>query len=285
MPTPNRLLPLPLEATTVEELATPYGTVARYSRGSGPAVLLLHSTNAAGTARELGPLFDRLSRTRRVIGVDWPGFGRSDRPDADYSAGWYESVLDAVTADLPAELDVVALSLPGQYAVARAARFRRLVLISPNAVGRFRRTPSARRRLFGRVAERSGVWPVAYRALTTRWGIRYFLRQQYTDPARLDPAYARYARAMCRGAGARHAPRAFVFGLLDDPDGAAALRGVVGPVLVLTGDTPRFTDLPALRELAAAAPRIRLEVVPDCGDLPQLEHPDRTAAVIEDFLS
>lgn len=285
MPTSNRLLPLPLEATTVEDLATPYGTVARYSRGDGPAVLLLHSTNAAGTARELAPLFDRLSRTRRVVAVDWPGFGRSDRPDADYSAGWYAAALDACTADLPAQLDVVALSLPGQYAVARAARFRRLVLISPNAVGRFRRTPTARRRRLARVAERSGAWPVAYRALTTRWGIGYFLRQLYADPARLDPAYARYARAMCRGAGARHAPRAFVCGLLDDPAGAAALRAVDRPVLVLTGDRPRFTDLPALRELGAGRPTIRLEVVPDCGDLPQLEHPDRTAALIEDFLS
>ena len=68
------------------DLDTAAGSVTGYRLGEGRTVLLLHSFNAAGSGIELAPLATRLAEHRRVVLVDWLGFGTSDRPDAPY--GW-----------------------------------------------------------------------------------------------------------------------------------------------------------------------------------------------------
>jgi pimeloyl-ACP methyl ester carboxylesterase len=114
--------------------------------GEGRTVLLLHSFNAAGSGIELAPLASRLAEHRRVVLVDWLGFGTSARPDAPYGWALYgaqlECIREAAMQPGEASVDVVALSLPGQYVVVAAAehpeRFGRIVLISPTGFGRFK---------------------------------------------------------------------------------------------------------------------------------------------------
>src|SRR4029079_17019336 len=128
------------------EVETDDGRVAGYQLGDGRTVLLLHSFNAAGTGIELAPLAARLSEHRRVVLVDWLGFGTSDRPDAAYGWALYGEQLESIRAAAlgpgETEFDVGALSLPAQYVVAAAAdhpeRFGRIVLISPTGFGRFK---------------------------------------------------------------------------------------------------------------------------------------------------
>ena len=137
--------PVPGALFDVESAA---GRVACYRLGEGRTVLLLHSFNAAGTSVELAPLASRLAERRRVVVVDWLGFGTSDRPDAPYGWALYGEQLERIRAAAlgPGEtsVDVVALSLPGQYVVVAAAdhpeRFGRIVLISPTGFGRFKGT-------------------------------------------------------------------------------------------------------------------------------------------------
>ncbi len=61
--------------------------------------------------------------------VDWLGFGTSDRPDALYGSELYREQLERIrlAALQPGEtfVDVVALSLPGQYVVVATAEHRR----------------------------------------------------------------------------------------------------------------------------------------------------------------
>ena len=105
--------PVPGAPFDVESAA---GRVAGYRLGEGRTVLLLHSFNAAGTGAELAALVPRLAEHRRVVAVDWLGFGTSDRPDVPYGWALYGDQLETVrTAALgPGEtsVDVVALSLP-----------------------------------------------------------------------------------------------------------------------------------------------------------------------------
>ena len=60
--------------------------------GTGPAVLLLHGwpTSAFLWRNTLHPL----AETHRVIALDLPGFGGSDKPDASYSFRFHERVLE-----------------------------------------------------------------------------------------------------------------------------------------------------------------------------------------------
>ena len=138
-------LPAPIAGVPFD-VETAAGRVSAYELGEGQTVLLLHSFNAAGSGIELAPLASRLAEHRRVVLVDWLGFGTSDRPDAPYGWALFGEQLERIrlAALQPGEtsVDVVALSLPGQYVVVAAAehpeRFGRIVLISPTGFGRFK---------------------------------------------------------------------------------------------------------------------------------------------------
>jgi len=58
----------------------------------------------------------------------------------------------------------------------------------------------------------------------------------------------------------------------------------VNPTLLAFGDHPRFTDPAASDALVAANDHVRSVTIERAGDLPQLEQPDETAAVVEGFL-
>ena len=77
---------------------TSAGEVAYYRAGTGAPLLLIHSINAAATAYEMKPLFDRFVGERTVYAIDLPGFGFSARSDRDYSIALYTEAIKALLA-------------------------------------------------------------------------------------------------------------------------------------------------------------------------------------------
>lgn len=283
-------LPAPFTANE-RRVATPDGEVTLYEAGAGEPVLLLHSINAAASAMEVEPLFSGLARTRRVIALDWLGFGRSDRPAIDYRPAIYRRVLAAVLDDLhEPTLDVVALSLASQVAAVTAAaeppRIRRMVAIAPTGIGRFgvARHPM-RGQLVETILRRTPLGGLLFRALTTRRSIDGFMNQVVLLPESIPAAYRAYAWRTAHQPGAHHAPIAFVSGRLDDPMAGDAWRSLAVPTLLLFGDSPRFSDPPAMREGVSGNPCATVETIPESGDLPHWERPAQTVERIERFLS
>ena len=285
-------LPAPI-AGVRSDLETDAGRVCSYQLGEGRTVLLLHSFNAAGAGIELAPLALRLAEHRRVVLVDWLGFGTSDRPDAAYGSTLYGEQLERirVAARQPGEtaVDVVALSLPGQYVVVAAAehpeRFGRIVLISPTGFGRFQGNAGPTSRIIYRFLRLTGIGRLLFAILARRQVIHWFLRQTFADPDRVPPEYERYCWRTCQQPGADRAPLAFVAGVLNDPRAQGAYRRLSNPTLLLFGDHPRFTDPEAAEALVAANPNLERITIEGVGDLPQIERPDATAAEIDRFLA
>ena len=286
-------IPLPPPVAGVPfDVETASGRVAAYRLGEGRTVLLLHSFNAAGTGAELEPLATRLAERRRVVLVDWVGFGTSDRADSPYGWALYQEQLERIRAGAlgPGEtaVDVVALSLPAQYVVVAAAthpeRYGRIVLISPTGLGRFKGSAGRTSRTLYRSLRLTGIGRLLFAVLARRQVIRWFLRQTFANPERVPPEYERYCWQTCQQPGAFRAPLAFVSGMLNDPRAERAYAGLVNPTLFVFGDHPRFTDPAASEALAAANPHLRRVTIERAGDLPQLEQPDETAALIEGFL-
>jgi pimeloyl-ACP methyl ester carboxylesterase len=286
-------IPLPPPVAGVPfDVATAAGRVAAYRLGEGRTVLLLHSFNAAGTGAELEPLATRLAEHRRVVLVDWLGFGTSDRPNSPYGAELYADQLERIRVAAlgidESAVDVVALSLPAQYVVVAAAthpeRYGRIVLISPTGFGRFKGRAGRRSRTLYRSLRLTGIGRLLFAVLARRQVIRWFLRQTFADPERVPLEYERYCWRTCQQPGAFRAPLAFVSGMLNDPRAEQAYAGLANPTLLVFGDHPRFTDPAASDALAAANARLRRVTIERSGDLPQLEQPDETAALIEGFL-
>ncbi|MFI6867697.1 alpha/beta fold hydrolase [Nocardia sp. NPDC050406] len=95
----------------------------RIERGSGRPLVLLHG--AGGTARNWLPVMDRLAQERRVIALDFPGFGRTPFPDdAEFSMDWAMAQLAAEfqRLGLDGPVDLAGNSMGGWFALEAAKR-------------------------------------------------------------------------------------------------------------------------------------------------------------------
>jgi pimeloyl-ACP methyl ester carboxylesterase len=101
-------------------------------RNSVPLLLVHGLGDEADTWRHVLPV---LAAQRRVLAIDLPGFGRSDKPDASYAVPWYVAVL----CDLLDTLQIERVALAGHslgaitchwLALEQPARVERLVLLA-----------------------------------------------------------------------------------------------------------------------------------------------------------
>ena len=171
------------------------GRLSYYVAGAGAPLLLVHSINAAGSAYEVRPIFERLRIARRDYAVDLPGLRllRPHRPRATTSALYVAAIhdmLDAIAADVGAgPVDALAISLGSEF-LARAAterpeRLRTLALVTPTGFSPRLRSCDGPRRGTREVPGlyrffTVPLWSQAfYDLLVSRRSIRYFLQTTF----------------------------------------------------------------------------------------------------------
>ena len=290
--------PLP-PAVSGERLAfdSPAGRLSVYFAGSGPALLLVHSINAAGSAAEVRPLHEHFRATHTVFSIDLPGYGWSERSDRAYTPRLMTDALHAVTAQIqqrcgPAAFDALALSLSTEFlaraAVERPSHYRSLALVSPTgfsgrrawreAPGRTRGMPWLYRALRGPGAAWGGA---VFRGLTRPGVIRYFLRRTYGAPD-IDEEMWRYAVLTTQQAGAEHAPLCFLAANLFSADIHTVYEQLGLPVWMSHGVRGDFTDY---RGKAVVEQRAnwQFSVFPT-GAMPYFEVPERFCTEYGAFL-
>lgn len=260
-------------------------TIATYRRGEGSPVVLVHSVNAAASAAEMRPLFERLSDDRRVVAVDLHGYGRSSRPAERHTPHSMTAAIVAVLADLGEPSDVVALSLGCEFA-ARAAidrpdLVRSLTFISPTGMGSDQ-DRSFQVPLLGSIIRSPIAGELIYAALASKPSIGYFLGQSFRGP--VDPGMKADAHRMSRHRNARFAPASFLEGVLFTPHAVEALyERIDQPVLVIADEDP-YTDFGALEGLLARRRAWQWHRLAPHRGLPQFEHHEPTVDLIESFL-
>jgi pimeloyl-ACP methyl ester carboxylesterase len=252
-------------------------------RGDGPTIVLLHGFGLSLSSwSRLVPL---LTDRSRVVAIDRPGFGGSDRPDPGRHelAPSYTSVGAALlTTRALRVLDVERAVLVGHSAGAEVAIAAAgdpvvsgLVLLAP-VLGS---APPLVRRLAG-LPGAGTLGPLLLRRLGPA-GARSALRRLWPEPldaateaALLEPftvaGWERPLWAMTRHQAAVHA------GV--DP----TTVGV--PALVVACGADRIAPPAAVAELSAALPGSRLVHLDDCGHLPQQQRPTEVAALIRDLV-
>lgn len=272
------------------------GPLAYYVDGEGAPLLLIHSVNAAASAYEVRPIYERERGRRRVYAVDLPGFGFSDRSDRSYSIRLYtdaiHDMLDVIAEETgERQIDALALSLSGEF-LARAANerpdaFRTLALVTPTG---FERGSSRRRGPEGSTREVPGlygfftvpVWKQAlFDLLTSRRSIRFFLEKTYGSKA-IDEDLLEYDYVTTHQPGAPNAPYAFVSGRLFAGDIRTLYERLTVPVLVAhatRGDFQDFSEADWIR----ARGNWRVEPF-DAGALVHFERPAEFVSLLDEFL-
>lgn len=273
-------------------LSTPEGVGG--TRDATPLVLV-HSVNAAASAAELRPLFERYAAVRPVVALDLPGFGQSERGPLDYSpAMMAEAILRTVQylqgLGFRQPVDLMAVSLSAEFA-ARAAMaqphwFHSVALVSPTGLDSVRLEPYApertkEKRVLRQVLE-SPLWTRAlYSALTSRASIRYFLKRTWGSMD-IDQQLLEYNVVSACQPGARFAPLAFVSGALFTPGIANLYARLPQPVWISHGVRGDFTQYDALSHMRS--PETWVVDVFGTGALPYFEVPTLFASRYEAFL-
>lgn len=73
--------------------------------------------------------------------------------------------------------------------------------------------------------------------------------------------------------------------LMTRPDSAPLLPAIRCPTLVIVGDADALTPPDLSREIAAAIPGAKLEIIPDCGHLSTMERPDAVNRALRAWLT
>ena len=271
------------------------GPLSYYVGGEGPPLLLMHSINAAGSAYEIRPIFEEMTRTHRVYAPDLPGFGFSDRSDRDYTPRLMTDAVHDMLSVMaeetgPKPVDALALSLSSEF-LARATvetpeRFRTLAFITPTGfssrsahLGRTRTT----REVPGLYAFLTfPLWSNAlFSALTSHASIRFFLRKTFGSDD-FDEGLLHYDYLTTHQPGARYAPYAFVSGRLFSVNVLELYAQLDVPVWMTTaskGDFANFSN----PSWAKRQPNWVVKEF-DTGALPQFECPEAFCAAYRAFL-
>jgi pimeloyl-ACP methyl ester carboxylesterase len=289
---PGRLLELHSGAGRLAlYLSEPPGDATRAA-----PLLLVHSVNAAGSSREMRPVWQRYAAQRPVIAVDLPGFGLSERSDRAYTPRLMTDALLAVAGEVQRRhgstpIDVLALSLGCEFA-ARAvseapALFRSLALVSPTGFNGTRRRdgpPGSTRAVPGlhRVLSLPLWSDGLFRALTRPGVIRFFLEKTW-GRREIDEDLWQYDVAITRDAEARHAPLHFLGGGLFSADIHRVYESLTLPVWMSHGSRGDFVDY---RGKAAFSGRANWRFDQyDTGALVFFEQPDAFFTRYDSFLA
>ena len=252
-------LPAPVSGQR-HEFGTPFGRLTYYAAGPEaeshvPPLLLVHSINAAGSAYEIKPLYEHYRQNRTVYALELPGFGHSERGKREYSVRVMTDAILRCVGEIQdvhgrSPIDALAVSLSSEF-LARAVtetplRFRTLALVSPTGFRSRDKTTKWRDGTRGMPGLHAffecPLWSEAFfRLLTSRAGIRYFLRKTWGSPD-IDEGLAEYDYLTTHQPGAQHAPYYFVSGFLFSQDALRIYQSLTLPVWMSHGERGDFVD-------------------------------------------
>jgi pimeloyl-ACP methyl ester carboxylesterase len=269
----------------VEGLPTRYLTAGTM----GPPLVLLHGVG--DNALDWRWVMPALASTHHVYAPDLPGSGGSAKPLTDYSPAFFTRFVAAFLNSLGVDrATVIGNSLGGlvalRLAMAEPERVTALGLVSSGGLGRE-----------VTYALRSLALP-GYGKLAVAWGKR--------RPGAAQRALGRAALVFARP---KDAPRKWIKeqyrlarlpGFLEAQ--LATVRAQVGlkgqrevlvdrlaqlerPTMVVWGTRDRVLPYSQAKEAFSRLPEGYLELIPECGHLPQVEQPERFVSGLRRFLS
>jgi pimeloyl-ACP methyl ester carboxylesterase len=267
-----------------ESIQTPAGRLSTMQAGTGAPVVALHGLG--GTKASFLPTLAALADRYRLIAVDLPGFGESDKPiAAAYDAAWFARAVTGLLDALEIErAHLIGNSMGGRVAIevglVAPERTERIALLSPALAWlrdrRWAPVVKALRPELGllQLAPRSVVERVVRGLIPGAddgWaaaGVDEFLRAYLTP----------------RGRAAFYAAARNVY--LDEPHGDngfwTRLAQLSPQTMFVWGRRDGLVPISFMKHVERALPAAR-HVELDCGHVPQLERPRETHAAIRDF--
>ena len=284
----------------IVDLDGPVHYVDHGGPADGPVLVCLHGLGGShANWHDLAPL---LTSRARVLAVDLAGHGRTPRAGRSSSVRANRTLLHRFLTEVVREpVVLVGNSMGATIAILEAAAAPAgvdgLVLIGP-ALPRTRSgrpAPALARQVAICAVPRIGEKVLVRRRerLGAEGLIRETLALTTADASRVSDGMRRLAVELldCRAAGPDteaaflEAARSLGLLLARASSFRATLASVRAPALVLQGALDRLVPAAGVRQLAGLQPAWRVEVLDGVGHVPQIEAPERTAALIHGWLA
>jgi len=252
--------------------------------GSGPPVILIHGLFVDHTSWDL--VMPELAQSFRVVALDLPGFGQSEKPPQSRFRYDIDAFAEAI-ADLYAGLELgpaalVGHALGGAIALTLAARHPELVSRLALIDSLCYESSSGR---YGDLARLPFIGSLALKQL---WGRRLF-RHHFQDtvfgptsnvpPARIDRYYEAFNAPAARGSAL-----ATLRSTVDTRGVVAQTTRIQAPTLVIWGRHDRIWPASFGQRLSREIRHAGFELL-DAGHSPHEERPAEIVRILRRFLS
>ncbi len=290
---PSQLPPLPEHsAFTFADVDYPYpvayfphggSQVAYIDQGTGPPVVFIHGQGA--DLSSFAPVYPALAGHFRIIALDLPGFGKSDKPEPQISAEFYSDLIRTMIGELKLERPwLVGHSFGGLvaliYAEAFPADIAGMTLI--DSAG-FYDYPLPAQLIFQQVfsvdailntpvaAARDNYYRTAFRQVNPLVDAFINTRMKLAEHRTVE--HLNYARTMTA-----NIELLFAKHFLHDPPRFEF------PIHLIHGRQDQLVPLAGAITAESFFPSAHLDIVEDCGHFPLLEHSERFNTLLKDFL-
>jgi pimeloyl-ACP methyl ester carboxylesterase len=256
---------------------------------AAPPVVLIHGLGA--TKASWLTVVPALSRRHRVIAIDLPGFGASSKPLGSYKPKWFAGYIVDLLDSLGIDRALLAGNSMGgrvsmEMALSHPDRVDGIACLCPAAAFTHRPALLLAKILRPELGMFAGRLP--------RARVREGLKQLFADAGCVDESW--YDAAIDDFLDVWKSPRAriaFARSLrniyLDEPEGEAGLWARLShmetPSMYIYGRRDVLITHHFSRKIRKFVPQAKVHVWKDCGHVPQIEHPERTARAMLDFYS
>jgi pimeloyl-ACP methyl ester carboxylesterase len=267
--------------------------------GSGPPLVLVHGLGSSA-AVEFYHNLEPLAAHRRVLAIDLPGFGGSDKPVLEYTIELFVNAVSSLMASEGLErAAVMGVSMGGRVALGLALespeKVERLVLVDALGVGAPRRALAYQLLLtrgLGELTLRGTARALRQMNPAT---IRRFWGWYLRRPDRVETTWSDERIANHGTLLSMPAYRAAYLSALRSIAGMRQLRGGVVvedrlceltmPTLLIWGRHDHIFPVAHAESAEDKLPNGRVVVFDDSGHTPQMEEPERFNRLVLDFLS
>jgi pimeloyl-ACP methyl ester carboxylesterase len=254
-------------------------------------VLLLHGGGYDSASLSYGPSIGPISRFHRVFAPDWPGYGDSDKPDLNYTTGYYETFLGHLMDALGLEkASLVGISMGGAislgFSLRLPQRVEKLVLVDSHGLGkevpgRVMSYAMVRLPLLNKL-----VWVAMGRSRTmVKWSLRTVFHDTEALTGSLVEEDIQAAKKTEAGKAWRSWQRSeiglggFRTNFVDE------LHTLAVPTLILHGAEDRYVPLSWARRAHTLIEDSELSVLPQCGHWLTREKPAEFDRAVLGFLA
>lgn len=261
-----------------------------YEAGEGERVILLqHGGGLDSAILSWELLIPVLAQKARVIALDWPGYGQSDKPDLIFDMPFYlnffPKFMDALEIK---KADLVGVSMGGAISLGSALdhpqRVGKLVLV--DSYGLQRKAPFHKLSyLFVRIP---GMRALTYWSIKSKAMVRYSLKMILRRPGSVteDLVEKVYQQLLIPGV-----TKAFSDFQNSDVgwEGLKTnfldrLPSLQAQTLVLHGGKDSLVPIVASQEANTLIPNSEMVVLEGCGHWPQRDNPEEFNRIVREFL-